>query len=131
MWTLTALWLAFTLAGFPGETGIALSYVESRHTPGAVSSTGCLGLCQVAPAYSPVPAWALRTTIGGAVGGAIAARYWRDRLGAKWPRGYACGVRHDRPACLRYEARLKALIRAWGRRDDLTQKSVDARINRA
>ncbi len=115
MVALIALQIAFGLAGFDPATGPALSYLESRHTPNAVSSTGCLGLCQVHPGYSPVPRWALKTAIGGAVGGALAARYWRQAKGEHWPRHYACGNRATKPECLRYERRLLRLIRVWGR----------------
>lgn len=120
MWTLLTLYMACAWQGIPGETCIVVSYVESRHTPGAVSSVGCLGLCQVAPAYSPVPAWALRTTVGGAVGGALAVRYWRDAKGVKWPRHYACGNRADGSRCMEYETKVKRLLARWRRGGDWT-----------
>jgi hypothetical protein len=76
------------------------------------------GLCGVDERWSPLPAWALSTTVGGAIGCAIAIRDVRRLHGRMWTARYVCGARgvaSHMPSCVRAQRRLEAsILRARG-----------------
>lgn len=111
MTTLAVLWFACASVGLPGSLCQAVSQVESglgRNVNHA--SEHVRGLMGVDHRYSPLPRWALDTTVGGAVGGAIALCHWQKAAGAHFIRAYACGNKHTARACRAYEQRVRAVL---------------------
>lgn len=111
---MVALWLLYVACssvGLPGEVCLSVSYVESRCGANTAHRLPTVrGIMGVDVRWSPLPALALDTTVGGAIGGAIALRYWRERKGSAYLRAYACGNSNLAAACHAYERKVRAVL---------------------
>lgn len=114
MVALFILHLACTLHGIDGRECVAVGYVESGYSWQAKdSAVGCVGLMQVDPRYSTLPAWALRTLPGSALAGAKALAYWHKHRPLAPFRGYACGHRDGSKACWKYQRAVENALGRW------------------
>lgn len=80
----------------------AIAHVESRGNPWAVSHSGCVGLLQVCPRWSPLPRWALFVPMINRAEAARQLAYWHGKAHGNWRRAlasYRCGWRGLRGEC--------------------------------
>ena len=108
------LFMACALTGqHPADCwGVALteSNLGQRTNHAAPTVHGLMG---VDSRYSPLPAWALDTTVGGSIGGALAIRAMKAEHGKDWALFYKCkraSAKARKPVCVEKAKELMDLI---------------------